>query len=40
MAIPKKIHYVWVGGKEKPKDIKICMKKPKSLGISFAFRPF
>lgn len=24
--IPKKIHYVWVGGKEKPKDIKKCMK--------------
>lgn len=20
--IPKKIHYVWVGGKDKPKDIK------------------
>ncbi|MDD2435778.1 MAG: glycosyltransferase [Bacilli bacterium] len=26
MAIPKKIHYVWVGGKEKPNDIKRCMK--------------
>ena len=26
MAIPKKIHYVWVGGKEKPKKIKKCMK--------------
>lgn len=24
--IPKKIHYVWVGGKEKPKDIKKCIK--------------
>jgi hypothetical protein len=24
--IPKKIHYVWVGGKDKPKDIKKCMK--------------
>ncbi|MFV0274641.1 MAG: glycosyltransferase family 32 protein [Bacilli bacterium] len=24
--IPKKIHYVWVGGKEKPKDIKRCLK--------------
>ena len=24
--IPKKIHYVWVGGQEKPKDIKKCMK--------------
>ena len=23
--IPKKIHYVWVGGKEKPEDIKRCM---------------
>lgn len=22
----KKIHYVWVGGKDKPKDIKKCMK--------------
>lgn len=26
MTIPKKIHYVWVGGKEKPDDIKRCMK--------------
>jgi len=24
--IPKKIHYVWVGGNPFPKDIKICMK--------------
>lgn len=24
--IPKKIHYVWVGGKDKPKDIQKCMK--------------
>lgn len=24
--IPKKIHYVWVGGKEKPGDIQRCMK--------------
>ena len=24
--IPKKIHYVWVGGKEKPKDLQRCMK--------------
>ncbi len=24
--IDKKIHYVWVGGKEKPADIKRCMK--------------
>lgn len=24
--IPKKIHYVWVGGKDKPADIKKCMK--------------
>lgn len=24
--IPKKIHYIWVGGKEKPDDIKKCMK--------------
>ena len=23
--IPKKIHYVWVGGNEKPKDIKKCI---------------
>lgn len=23
--IPKKIHYVWVGGKEKPKDIQRCI---------------
>ena len=26
MSIPKKIHYVWVGGKEKPKEIQMCMK--------------
>jgi hypothetical protein len=26
MAIPKKIHYVWVGGKVKPPIIKRCMK--------------
>lgn len=26
MAIPQKIHYVWVGGKEKPKAIKKCMR--------------
>lgn len=26
IKIPKKIHYVWVGGKEKPKDIKKCLK--------------
>ena len=24
--IPKKIHFIWVGGKEKPKDILKCMK--------------
>ncbi len=24
--IPKKIHYVWVGGKEKPSSIKKCLK--------------
>ena len=24
--IPKKIHYVWVGGNEKSDDIKRCMK--------------
>lgn len=24
--IPKKIHYIWVGGKDKPKNIKRCMK--------------
>lgn len=23
--IPKKIHCVWVGGKDKPKDIQKCM---------------
>ncbi len=26
MAIPKIIHYVWVGGQEKPKNIRLCMK--------------
>lgn len=25
-TIPKKIHYVWVGGKEKPKSIQRCIK--------------
>ena len=25
MSIPKKIHYVWVGGKEKPKKVKKCI---------------
>lgn len=24
--IPKKIHFIWVGGKEKPKNIQKCMK--------------
>lgn len=33
MSIPKKIHYVWVGGNEKPDKIKRCMKTwPKHLG--------
>ena len=26
MVIPKKIHYIWVGGKEKPKDVLRCIK--------------
>ncbi len=26
MGIPKKIHYVWIGGKEKSKDIRRCME--------------
>ena len=26
MSIPKKIHYVWVGGQPKSKDIQTCMK--------------
>lgn len=26
MAIPKIIHYVWMGGKQKNNDIKRCMK--------------
>ena len=26
MAIPKIIHYVWMGGKEKPPKIKKCIK--------------
>ena len=26
MKIPKKIHYVWLGGQEKPRAIKRCMK--------------
>lgn len=24
--IPKKIHYIWVGGKEKPEDVKKCIE--------------
>lgn len=24
--IPKKIHYIWVGGKEKPKEVQKCIK--------------
>ena len=33
--IPKKIHYVWVGGKEKPKDIKKTLKQlMKYIGYS------
>lgn len=31
MSIPKKIHYVWVGGKPKPKKIKRCIKTWKRL---------
>ena len=26
MSIPQKIHYVWVGGQPKPKDIQFCLK--------------
>lgn len=26
MSIPKIIHYVWVGGQEKPKNIRLCME--------------
>ncbi len=33
MAIPKIIHYVWVGNNEKPKDIKMCMKTWKKFLI-------
>lgn len=34
--IPKTIHYVWVGGSEKPKNIRKCMKTWKRLkGYSF-----
>ena len=29
--IPKTIHYVWLGGKEKPKEIQRCMKTWKRL---------
>ena len=31
MSIPKKIHYVWLGGQEKPRAIKRCMKTWKKL---------
>ena len=33
--IPKKIHYVWVGGNPKPKDIKRCMKTWKAKKWAF-----
>lgn len=31
MAIPKKIHYIWVGGKEKPKYVKHCINTWKKI---------
>lgn len=35
--IPKKIHYVWVGKKGKPKDIKKCMKTWKKYLKDYEF---
>jgi len=35
--IPKKIHYVWVGGKEKPKDIQKCMDSWKKKLNNYEF---
>lgn len=35
--IPKKIHYVWVGGKEKPNDIKRCIKSWKKKLKDYEF---
>lgn len=37
MAIPKKIHYVWMGGKEKPKAIQKCMKTWKAKLKDYEF---
>lgn len=36
--IPKKIHYVWVGGNTKPKDIQICMKSWKKYLPDYEFK--
>lgn len=36
--IPKKIHYVWVGGNPKPKDIKKCMKTWKKYLKGYEFK--
>ncbi len=36
--IPKVIHYVWVGGKEKPKKIKQCIKTWKKVMPDYAIK--
>ena len=33
--IPKKIHYIWVGGKEKPKNVERCIKTWKKVFKDF-----
>ena len=33
--IPKKIHYIWVGGKEKPKNVERCIKTWKRVFKDF-----
>lgn len=30
--IPKKVHYIWFGNKEKPKHIQTCIESFKILG--------
>lgn len=35
--IPKKIHYVWMGGQEKPKKIKKCIKTWKKILKDYEF---
>ena len=37
MAIPKIVHYCWFGGKEKPDDVKKCIKSWKQHLSDYRF---